>query len=177
MKHTRFFKFCIADNWNYRRRKHRKQSFLHNACKFDIKFEWTSFFIDWANRKIIKKSRFFCLFDFEVLNDNDDEKTLKSCRSISFKLSFAEKYCLFWNIFFALRFKIAISFDELIKKSKTIATKENYYFFSKLILTRKISWIIFSTKTFKSKVLKSRMIEKIINKSEKNIETMSKKHL
>ena len=134
------------------------------------------FLFNEQSRKINKKIKFFWSFDFETSNDNDDEKTSKRCRSTSFEFSFAEKFCLLWTFFSALFSEIAILFNEMIcKKSKTIETKAN--FLSITISTRKIFWVVFSTKAFKSEISKSRMLERKITKNEKNIETMNKRHL
>ena len=115
------------------------------------------------------------MFDVETSDDNDDEKTSKRCCSTSFELFLAEKFCSFWASFSALQSKIAISFDKMIKKSKTIAIKTN--FFSIIVSARKIFYVVFSIETLKSEVSKSEIIEKRITKNEKNIETMSKRHL
>ena len=53
----------------------------------------------------------------------------------------------------------------MIKKSKTIATKTN--FLSITVLARKIFEIVFSTKTLKSEISESRVLEKRTTKSEK----------
>ena len=87
--------------------------------------------------KSTEKSRFFWSSDFETSNDNDDEKASKYCRSTSLELSFAKEICSFWTFFFALRFEIAISSDEIIcKESKAIAAKA--IFVSMTFSTRKI---------------------------------------
>ena len=116
--------------------------------------------------KSTEKSRFFSLFDFETLNDNDDEAISKCCRSTSFEISFAEDICSFWAFFSALRFEIAISFNEMIdRKSKTIAAKT--IFVSITFSARKIFWIVLSAETLRREVSKSEMIEKMTTKNEK----------
>ena len=115
--------------------------------------------------KSTEKSRFFWSFDFEASNDNDDEAASKCCRSTSFEFFFAEKTCSLWISFSALRFEIAILFDEMIcRKSKTIAAR---IFVSITFSARKTFWIVFSTKTLRSEISRSKMIERMITKNEK----------
>ena len=61
------------------------------------------------------------------------------------------------------------------RKSKTIAAKA--IFFSITFSTREIFWVALSAETLRKKVLRSKMIERMITKNEKNIETMKKRHL
>ena len=117
-------------------------------------------------KKSTEKSKFFWSFDFETSNDDDDETASKCCRSTSFEFSFAEDICSFWAFFSALRFEIAISFDEIIcKKSKTIAAKT--IFVSMTFLTREIFWVVFSAEALKREISRSKVIERMITKNEK----------
>ena len=125
--------------------------------------------------KLTKESKFFSSFDFETSNDNDDEAASKCYRSTLFEFFFAEKICSFWAIFSALRFEIAISFDEIIyRKSKTIAAK---IFVSMTFSTRKIFWVVLSTETLRREDLKSEIIEKMTTKNEKRHRNDVKKTL
>ena len=125
--------------------------------------------------KSTKKSKFFWSSDFKTSNNNDDEKTSKRCCSTSFEFFFAEKICSLWVFSFALRFEIAILFDKIIcKKSKLIATKAIFFWWH---FQHEFFWIVLSTKTLKKEISRSKVIEKIITKCEKKIETMNKRHL
>ena len=133
------------------------------------------FLLNWQNKKVIRKIKILLIVWFRNVKRQRRRKSIKTLSFDVIRIFFRRRILFILNFFFALRSKIAISFDKMIKESKTIATKAN--FLSIVFSTRKILWVAFSTETLKSKVSKSEVIKKKITKNEKNIETMNKKHL